>query len=136
MSKTKKKDKPEEPKKAKASKPAKKSKPVSKTKKESSRKEASILESVLSVAPAIVAEVAAPVLEAVEPIKPKRKAPARKTSAVEIVLSIEEIGLRAYFISERRRQAGAPGDEVSDWVEAERELRIEAEKAARRGKKK
>lgn len=136
MSKTKKKDKPEEPKKAKASKSAKKSKPASKVKKETSKKEPSILESVLSVAPAVIAEVAAPVLAAVEPAKPKRKAPARKASAVEIVVSVEEIGLRAYFISERRQQAGAPGDEVSDWVEAERELRHEAEKAAKRGRKK
>jgi hypothetical protein len=30
--------------------------------------------------------------------------------------------LRAYFIGERRRKLGFPGDETSDWVEAKREI--------------
>jgi hypothetical protein len=34
--------------------------------------------------------------------------------------SPEEIALRAYYIYLQR--AGAPGDEVADWVQAEREL--------------
>jgi hypothetical protein len=34
----------------------------------------------------------------------------------------ERVALRAYFISERRRNLGIPGDETSDWVQAEREL--------------
>jgi DUF2934 family protein len=34
----------------------------------------------------------------------------------------ERVALRAYFISERRRNLGMPGDETSDWVQAEREL--------------
>jgi hypothetical protein len=33
--------------------------------------------------------------------------------------------LRAYFIGERRRSLGIPGDETSDWVAAERELLAE-----------
>jgi hypothetical protein len=36
--------------------------------------------------------------------------------------SDEQVALRAYFISERRRNLGFPGDETSDWVEAEREI--------------
>jgi hypothetical protein len=34
----------------------------------------------------------------------------------------EEIRLRAYFISERRRRFGLPGDASSDWLEAKRQL--------------
>ena len=37
-------------------------------------------------------------------------------------LSNEKIALRAYFIGERRRKLGFPGDETSDWVEAKREI--------------
>ena len=36
--------------------------------------------------------------------------------------SNEQVALRAYFIGERRRNLGIPGDETSDWVEAEREI--------------
>ena len=39
--------------------------------------------------------------------------------------SIEQIQLRAYFISERRISLGIAGDSTSDWVEAERELKEE-----------
>ncbi len=34
----------------------------------------------------------------------------------------ETIRLRAYFISERRRRFGLPGDAESDWLEAKRQL--------------
>jgi hypothetical protein len=34
----------------------------------------------------------------------------------------EEIRIRAYFISERRRRFGLPGDANSDWIEAKRQL--------------
>ena len=34
----------------------------------------------------------------------------------------EAIRLRAYFISERRRRFGLPGDAESDWLEAKRQL--------------
>ena len=37
----------------------------------------------------------------------------------------EQVQLRAYFISERRRKLGLPGDESHDWLTAERELREE-----------
>jgi hypothetical protein len=37
----------------------------------------------------------------------------------------EQVQLRAYFIGERRKSLGIPGDETSDWVQAERELKAE-----------
>jgi hypothetical protein len=40
--------------------------------------------------------------------------------------SDEEIRLRAYFISERRRRFALPGDADSDWLEAKRQLLSEA----------
>jgi hypothetical protein len=36
--------------------------------------------------------------------------------------SDEQIRLRAYFISERRRRFALPGDAESDWLEARRQL--------------
>ena len=38
----------------------------------------------------------------------------------------EQIRLRAYFISERRRRFALPGDAESDWLEAIRQLLAEA----------
>jgi hypothetical protein len=38
----------------------------------------------------------------------------------------EEIRLRAYFISERRRRLALPGDAESDWLEAKRQLLSES----------
>ena len=38
-------------------------------------------------------------------------------------VTTEDISLRAYFIGERRRHLGLPGDPESDWLEAERQLR-------------
>ncbi len=37
-------------------------------------------------------------------------------------LNQEQVALHAYFIAERRRKLGMPGDQTSDWVQAEREL--------------
>ena len=37
-------------------------------------------------------------------------------------LNAEQVALHAYFIAERRRTLGLPGDQTSDWVQAEREL--------------
>jgi hypothetical protein len=39
--------------------------------------------------------------------------------------SYEQVQLRAYFIGERRKSLGIPGDETSDWVQAELELKAE-----------
>jgi hypothetical protein len=46
--------------------------------------------------------------------------------AEEIVISQDDIALRAYFISEARRARGEGGDPTGDWLEAERQLRAEA----------
>lgn len=50
---------------------------------------------------------------------------AGKKQIVGLVGSVtnEEISLRAYYIAERRRNLGLPGDAQSDWLEAERQLR-------------
>jgi hypothetical protein len=37
----------------------------------------------------------------------------------------EQVQLRAYFIGERRKSLGISGDETSDWVQAEIELKAE-----------
>lgn len=39
--------------------------------------------------------------------------------------TFEQVQLRAYFIGERRKSLGFPGDETSDWVQAEAELKAE-----------
>ena len=63
--------------------------------------------------------------------KPARKknATARKTKMPKEEAKMrtpepsdEEARLRAYFISERRREFGLPGDASSDWLEAKRQL--------------
>jgi len=66
--------------------------------------------------------------------KPARKkiATARKTKMKArtgmntAAPSDEEIRLRAYFISERRRRFALPGDASSDWLEARRQLLSES----------
>ncbi|MEI6280278.1 MAG: DUF2934 domain-containing protein [Verrucomicrobiae bacterium] len=74
----------------------------------------------------------APVVGGVVPAaeKPKkRKAPDKKSGAAKAsAITNEAIGLRAYFIAERRQKMGWPGDSTSDWVEAERQLAAEAKK--------
>jgi hypothetical protein len=46
----------------------------------------------------------------------------REQSQSQLKPTFEQIQLRAYFISEQRRNQGIAGDEHSDWVRAEREL--------------
>lgn len=58
--------------------------------------------------------------------KPKQAAKPAKTP--EIVITNDDIALRAYYIAERRHKLGWPGDSTGDWVEAERQLRAEAKK--------
>jgi len=43
-------------------------------------------------------------------------------------ISTDDIALRAYFISEKRRSQGLHGSEHEDWVEAERQLVAEKKK--------
>jgi hypothetical protein len=52
--------------------------------------------------------------------KTKVSLPAEAGQAVEP--SDEEIRVRAYFISERRRRFALPGDAEFDWLEARRQL--------------
>ena len=40
--------------------------------------------------------------------------------------STDDIATRAYYLEEKRRTDGLPGDEQQDWIEAERQLRAEA----------
>jgi hypothetical protein len=47
----------------------------------------------------------------------------------------EDVALRAYFISEKRRSQGLHGDEHHDWLEAERQLVAESAKPAKKTKK-
>lgn len=59
--------------------------------------------------------------------EPKSRAP-RKSARKPIVkagFTHEDVALRAYFVAEKRRVGGLPGDEHSDWVEAEHQLRAE-----------
>ena len=74
------------------------------------------------------AESAAPTIkgsveEAAKPSTKRKQSNARKKTARHP--SVEQIQLRAYFIAERRRQLGLPGDETADWVQAEKELSTE-----------
>ena len=46
-------------------------------------------------------------------------------ASVEFDPADEQISMRAYFISERRRRLALPGDANSDWIEARRQLLTE-----------
>jgi len=60
----------------------------------------------------------------------KRAASAKKDASHGPVPAItaDDIGLRAYYIAERRQKMGWPGDSAGDWIEAERQLVAEAKK--------
>ena len=67
-----------------------------------------------------------------KPAAAKSRAP-RKSATKPVVkagFTHEDVALRAYFVAEKRVATGAPGDEHSDWVEAERQLRAERGPAA------
>jgi hypothetical protein len=59
-----------------------------------------------------------------------RAAKVRKTPTKPAVgePTAEQVQLRAYFISEHRHRHGTPGDHHSDWLEARRQLMIEAQR--------
>jgi hypothetical protein len=57
----------------------------------------------------------------------KKAAPAKGSKEKIEDPTIEQIQLRAYFIGERRASLGIFGNSTSDWVQAERELKEEAE---------
>jgi lipoprotein-anchoring transpeptidase ErfK/SrfK len=57
--------------------------------------------------------------------------PAKKSSPIvaeEPNISSDQIALRAYYIAERRRSMGWGGDDHSDWIEAESQLKAEAKR--------
>jgi hypothetical protein len=64
----------------------------------------------------------------------KKRSLAVKKKAGPLTPTHEQVQLRAYFISEQRRLNGISGDEHSDWLRAEKELREEllAEKSSLR----
>jgi hypothetical protein len=63
--------------------------------------------------------------------KPRAAKAARRTrSAGDVAISDEDIRIRAYFISEQRRQSEVAGDSAHDWLEARRQLQEEAGKSA------
>ena len=73
--------------------------------------------------------------DAIPVVAEKRKAsPRKKAASAPAPISenniegptIEQIQQRAYFISERRVSLGIAGDSTSDWIQAERELKEEA----------
>jgi len=70
----------------------------------------------------------APVVAEAAPKKAATKArkPAAPRKKKPVAPTVEEVALRAYFIAERRQNMGWPGDETSDWVEAELQLKREA----------
>jgi hypothetical protein len=62
--------------------------------------------------------------------KPRKTGSKAKTSSktpksITFLPTFEQVQVRAYFISERRRKLGLPGDESHDWLTAERELLAE-----------
>jgi hypothetical protein len=62
------------------------------------------------------------------PSKPRSAGGGKKKAAAALGFSNQDVALRAYYIAERRRKLDVPGDEMGDWVEAERQLRKEAHK--------
>ncbi len=56
------------------------------------------------------------------PVTPRKKTVAPKAPK-SAKISQTEIALKAYYIAEARRKMGLPGDEASDWLEAERQLK-------------
>jgi hypothetical protein len=62
---------------------------------------------------------------------PRATTAARKTrSTGDVAISDEDIRIRAYFISEQRRQRGVAGDSAHDWLKARRQLQEEAGRSA------
>ena len=64
---------------------------------------------------------------AIKPTAPVKKTAPRKKPATSQIAQ-EVIALRAYFIGETRMRTGQPGDSLSDWIEAERQLLAETGK--------
>ncbi|MBV8098526.1 MAG: DUF2934 domain-containing protein [Verrucomicrobia bacterium] len=81
-----------------------------------------------SVSVAAVPEVTTETKKPRKSSKVKSAANATKLNKRKLIVPLptyEQVQLRAYFISERRRKLGLPGDESHDWLTAEQELRDE-----------
>ena len=89
------------------------------------RKKAKATESVsVAAVPEVKAETEKP--RKSSKVKSSKVKSAAKTPKLIVHLpTYEQVQLRAYFISERRRKLGLPGDESHDWLTAEQELRAE-----------
>jgi hypothetical protein len=104
--------------------------PMSKKKSENEPKEkkSAAKKAISKVKKAIEPTVLPPVVVDEKPKKrsvpDKKSGPAKSSAAI----TTEDIGLRAYYIAERRLKMGWPGDHTSDWVEAERQLVVEIQK--------
>lgn len=61
-----------------------------------------------------------------KPTKQVIAKPKRVTKPKAAAFTADDVALRAYFISEKRRTDGLPGDEHQDWLEAERQLAAES----------
>jgi len=71
--------------------------------------------------------------KAVAAVKAKRTTkPKAPTTPVASTYSRDDVALRAYFIAEKRRAHGLPGDEHQDWIEAERQILAESAKPAKK----
>jgi hypothetical protein len=101
-----------------------------KTKKKRVQKRA-VRKKVKSIEPVSVASAPAvtPTAPTTETKKRRKSSKARSAATTRkptpLSPSFEQVQLRAYFISERRRKLGLPGDESHDWLTAEQELRQE-----------
>jgi hypothetical protein len=52
--------------------------------------------------------------------------PRKKTGRPSVDISDDDIRIRAYLISQRRLHLSSPGDAITDWFEARRQLLEEA----------
>ena len=68
---------------------------------------------------------ARPRATAATPARVLTRGPGGAREVVGLIGSVtsEDIALKAYYLAERRRNLGLPGDAESDWLEAERQLR-------------
>ena len=68
--------------------------------------------------------------------KPAAKKPAAPKAKKVPAYTQDDLALRAYFIAEKRRKLGLPGDPHADWIEAELQLSAESRPKAKAKPKK
>jgi len=72
--------------------------------------------------PVAVAAKTKPGAKAVKAPAAKAKRNTKAPAPAKPRYTREDVALRAYFISEKRRAHGLPGSEHQDWLEAERQI--------------